>query len=589
MTSNHPSSSGISLGLSARRDKARTPQPSDHADMILFNGKIVTGDAAFRIVDAMAVRGEHLLAVGARDEVMAYRGAGTALVDLHGATVIPGLIDSHHHFTNRAARAFFGVRLDYYTSVRDLLAGIAEKVRDVGPGRLILSNAGNAVELLDELRAPTLEELDAVAPANPLILTLEDGLRVNSRMLERCGLTPETRVPDGGNIGRDPITGRLTGLVAGTAAQFVWQRAGDDGGSARVYSSRQLREALLWAQRQANAVGLTGIRHPASEVQEMRVLQSLWETGELTLRFAMDVGFEPHHQSPEALEASLQQWGVTQPFGDHWLRFNGVGELGIDQSTDGMLLSWPYASLPPAAKGDASYRGIMRVTQAELDRIIVAVHRSGWRPLVHAGGDVAVDMLLNSYEAIHRQDPLTHKRWVVDHAHFGQPRHIERIKSMNLLVYMQYHLYMYYPIFAGYHGAEAVSHLFPARQWLDAGVHVAAGSDYSKMPPNPFEGLYFFITRDTKKWGIKGPEHGVTREQALRMYTWNCAYGSFEEHLKGSLEAGKLADFVVLSDDYLTVPDRAIRDLKSLATVVGGDIVHAVEGKDLTWPDHLRR
>jgi predicted amidohydrolase YtcJ len=583
------SASPLPLGLRARMPRRRPSLGNTRADVILVNGRILTGDAAFRIVDSLALCGEYLLAVGSRDEAMACRGPHTAIVDLHGATVIPGLIDSHHHFLNRAARAYYGVRLDYYTSVRDLLAGIAEKVRDVGPGRLILSNAGNAVELLDELRAPTLAELDAVAPDNPLILTLEDGLRINTRMIERCGLTPDTPVPAGGNIGRDPATGRLTGLVAGTATQLVWQRAGDDGGSARVYTSRQLREALLWAQRQANAVGLTGIRHPAAEVQEMRVLQSVWEADELTLRFAMDVGFEPHHQTPEALEASLQQWGVVQPFGDHWLRFNGVGELGIDQSTDGMLLSWPYASLPPAAKGDSSYRGIMRVTQAELDRIIAAVHRSGWRPLVHAGGDVAVDMLLNSYEAIHRQDPLTHKRWVVDHAHFGQPRHIERIKSMNLLVYMQYHLYMYYPIFAGYHGAEAVSHLFPARQWLDAGVHVAAGSDYSKMPPDPFEGLYFFITRDTKKWGVQGPEHGVTREQALRMYTWNCAYGSFEEHLKGSLEAGKLADFVVLSDDYLTVPDKRIRELKALATVVGGDLVHALGSSLAGWPDELRR
>lgn len=581
-------SSSLPLGLRARMPRHKPSARSTRADVIVVNARILTGDSAFRIADSLALCGEYLLAVGTREEAMACRGPDTAIVDLHGATVIPGLIDSHHHFLNRAARAYYGVRLDYYTSVRTLLEGIAEKVRDVGPGRLILSNAGNAVELLDELRAPTLAELDSVAPRNPLILTLEDGLRINTRMIERCGLTPETPVPAGGNIGRDPETGRLNGLVAGTATQLVWSRAGDDGGSARVYTSGQLREALLWAQRQANAVGLTGTRHPAAEVQEMRVLQSVWEAGELTLRFAMDVGFEPHHQSPEALEAALQQWGVVQGFGDHWLRFNGVGELGIDQSTDGMLLSWPYSSLPPAAKGDAGYRGIMRVTQAELDRIIGAVHRAGWRPIVHAGGDVAVDMLLNSYEAVHRQDPLTHKRWVVDHAHFGQPRHIERIKSMNLLVYMQYHLYMYYPIFAGYHGTEQVTHLFPARQWLDAGVLVAAGSDYSKMPPDPFEGLYFFITRDTKKWGVQGPEHGVTREQALRMYTWNCAYGSFEENLKGSLEPGKLADFVVLSDDYLTVPDRAIRDLKAMGTIVGGDLVHASGSALTAWPDERR-
>ena len=559
------------------------------ADLLLVNGKILAADRNFSIVDAMAVRGNRIMATGDGSALQTLAGRDTTVIDLKGATVIPGLIDSHHHFVNRAARAFHGVRLDFYTNVRDLVAAVAQKAKDIGPGKLVLSTAGNAVELLDDLRAPTLEELDAAAPDNPVILTLEDGLRINSRMIERCGLTPATRIPPGGSIGRDPTTGELTGLVAGTATALVWHHAGDGGGSARVYTSDQLREAMVWAQAEANAVGLTGIRHPHSTQQELRVLQSLWECDELTLRFAADVGFEPHEQSPAELEAALRAWGVVQPFGDHWLRLHGVGELGIDQSTDGMLLSWGYSSLPPAARGNTDYRGIMRVDQQQLDAVIAAVHAAGWRPAVHAGGDVAIDMLLNSYERIHRIDPLTHKRWIVDHAHFGQPRHIERIRAMNLLVHMQYHLYMYYPIFAQYHGEAQVAQLFPARQWVDAGIHVAAGSDYSKMPPNPFEGLHFFITRETKKWGVKGPEQAVTREQALRMYTANCAYASFEEDAKGTLEPSKLADFVVLSDDYMTVSERRIRDLRAVATFVDGQCVFRSTEFSGDLPDRMLR
>jgi predicted amidohydrolase YtcJ len=561
---------------------------SDRAEVVLFNGKILTVNDEFAIASALAVSGARIVAIGSDADVRRMAGPDTALLDLKGATVIPGLIDSHHHFMNRAARAHFGVRLDFYSSVKVLLQGVADKARSVGPGKLVLSNAGNAVELLDELRAPTLAELDAAAPDNPIVLTLEDGLRVNSRMLERAGITPATPVPEGGQIGRD-AAGRLTGLIAGTATPLVLEKASDAGGSPRVYSSAQLREAFLWGQREANAMGLTGIRQPHSELQEMRVLQSVWATNELTLRMAVDIGFEPHRQSPEELERELSHWGVTQPFGDEWLRLNGVGELGIDQSTDGMLLSWPYRTLPPAARGNAGYQGIKRVDQQRLNEIIMAVQRAGWRPLVHAGGDVAVDMLLSAYEAADRVEPIRGKRWIVDHAHFGQPRHIEPIKRLGLAVCMQYHGYMYYPIFANYHGEEPVSHLFPARQWLDAGIVVAAGSDYSKMPPNPFEGLYHFITRDTKKWGVIGPEHAVTREQALRMYTANCAFVSFEERQKGTLEVGKLADFVVLDDDYLTVPAARIKSLRPVATFVGGRLVHERKRFDSGLPAALRR
>ena len=492
--------------------------PEGPADFILFNGKVLTVDRNFTKVEALAVRGDRIIATGSNAEVRALAGSGTALVDLEGRTVIPGLVDAHHHFLNRAARAYFGVRLDFYSNVRDLVSSVGEKARAIGPGKLILSTAGNAIELLDELRAPTIEELDAVAPDNPVILTMEDGLRINSRMIERAGLTPATPVPNGGTIGRDPETGRLNGIIAGTAVPLVLDRASDEGGSPRVYTPAQMREAFLWGQRQANAVGLTGIRHPHTEIYEMRVLQDLWKTGELTMRIAMDVGFEPHHQTPAELGQKLSAWGVTQPFGDEWLRFHGVGELGIDQSTDGMLLTWKYKTLPPAAGGNPDYHGIMRIDQQTLNAIIAEVHRSGWRPVVHAGGDLAIDMLLTAYEEADKISPIAGLRWIVDHAHFGQPRHIERIKKLKLLVSMQYHGYMYYPIFVNYHGTEGVEELFPAREWLDAGITVIAGSDYSKMPPNPWEGIYFFTTRDTKKWGVIGARQAVTREQALRMY-----------------------------------------------------------------------
>lgn len=561
----------------------------DSADLILHNGRILTANESFDIVQALAIANDLIIASGSNEDCLAFRRPNTTVIDLQGRCVIPGLVDSHHHFTNRAARAHNGVRIDYYTSVSEVIAGVAEKAREALPGQLILSNAGNAIELFDELRAPTLAELDEAAPNNPVILTLEDGLHVNTCMLDLAGFNAQTPVPAGGAIERDPTSGTLTGVVAGTATALIWEAASRGGAGARIYSSNQMREAFLWGQRQANAVGLTGVRHPHTEPQEMRVLQSLWEDEALTLRVAMDVGFEPHTQPPEDIARALSHFAVTQPFGDEWLRFHGVGELGVDQSTDGMLVSWPYKVLPPAARGNPSYNGIQRVDQATYNQVIAAVANSGWRPVIHAGGDVAIDMVLDAFEAIDAVEPVYGKRWVVDHCHYGMARHIPRIAKLGACVSMQYHGYMYYPIFASYHGAEEASHLFPARQFIDAGIVVAAGSDYSKMPPNPWEGIYFFTTRDTKKWGVIGPEHRVTRAEALRMYTANCAYMSFEEHIKGTLEPGKLADLLILSGSYLDCSDKELLSLRPLNTFVGGKMVYKDPRSPFDCPDSLRR
>jgi predicted amidohydrolase YtcJ len=580
----------LDLQAGYRRGPPRSaPSLRGPADLILHNGKILTANQDFDIVEALAIVGDRILMSGSSAECLQTCGPDTTVIDLRGHCVIPGLVDSHHHFTNRAARAHNGVRIDYYTSVAEVIAGVAEKAREASPGQLILSNAGNAIELLDELRAPTLTELDEAAPDNPVILTLEDGLHVNSRMLELAAFTPETPIPAGGAIERDPANGRLTGVVAGTATALIWEAASRGGAGARIYSSSQMREAFLWGQRQANAMGLTGVRHPHTEPQEMRVLQSLWEDGALTLRVAMDVGFEPHLQPPEEVARALAHFAVTQPFGDEWLRFHGVGELGVDQSTDGMLVSWPYKTLPPAARGDKNYSGIRRLDQNTYTQVITAVANTGWRPVIHAGGDVAIDMVLEAFESIDAIEPVNGKRWIIDHCHYGMDRHIPRITKLGACVSMQYHGYMYYPIFASYHGAEEASHLFPARQFIDAGIVVAAGSDYSKMPPNPWEGLYFFTTRDTKKWGVIGPEHKVTRAEALRMYTANCAYLSFEEHLKGTLEAGKLADFLILSGDYLMVPDKELLSLRPLNTFVGGSMVYRDPRSPFDCPQALCR
>ena len=558
-----------------------------HADLILNNGKIITVDKVFSIEQAVAIKNDKILAVGTNDHVHKYKGSDTFVLDLKGHSVIPGLNDGHYHFLNRVARSYFGIRLDQHTSVGQILDEIRLKVKQIEKGSIIISNAGNGAELLGEGRTPTLAELDAVAPDNPLMLTFEDGQHVNTRMMEFVGIEPDVQTPPKGRIERDE-EGKLTGVFAGAAQKLLSQGGSGATGEAGNYTADQLYEAFKWGQKLLAGKGVTSYRNPSLQAKEMRVYQRLWENGELTVRVAMDIYVDHEHQSTEDFISELSGWGVKQPFGDEWLRISGVSELWIDQSTDGMLNTWEYKKIPPVGEGVPNYKGIQRITTEKLSNIMIGLNEIGWRPLLHAGGDKAVDIGLDAFEAANAVDSLRGKRWVLDHAHYGQDRHIERVKRLDSVVGMQYHAYMYYPIFAEYHGSEEATHLFPAKQWLDAGIVIAGGSDYSQVPVNLFNGIYFFVTRQTQKWGPIGLEHAVSREDALRMFTINAAYQTFEEDIKGSLEVGKLADFLILNEDYIEVEDKGLRALYPLCTFVGGKAVYTHTDYHPGIPDNLK-
>jgi len=483
----------------------------------------------------------------------------------------------------------FGIRLDQCQSVGEILHAVAEKAKTLAPGELIVSNAGSDATLLEEGRTPTLHELDAVAPDHPVLLTFEDGRHVNSRMMERANITRETPCPPKGAIGRDPVSGKLNGVFAGSAVSLLTPKGGSTAtGEAGNFSTDQLYEAFKWGQPLLASTGVTGYRNPSLSPAEMLVYQRLWENDELTVRVAMDVHVEHVRLSTAEFIEELGHWGVRQPYGDEWLRLSGVSELWIDHSTDGMLNSWAYQKVPPAGEGQKEYFGIQRISLEKLSELHVGMNRLGWRPLLHAGGDIACDIALDAFEAADSVASIGGKRWVLDHAHYGQPRHIARVLQLQAIVGMQYHAYMYYPVFAEFHGADKAANLFPARSWIDAGITVAGGSDYSQVPVNLFDGIYFFITRQTKKWGPIGEEHAVTREQALRMYTINCAYQTFEEHLKGSLEIGKLADLLILNDDFLRCDPEALRYLHPLCTIVGGQVVYQHDSYRAEFPEKLR-
>lgn len=304
----------------------------------------------------------------------------------------------------------------------------------------------------------------------------------------------------------------------------------------------------------------------------MRIYQELHDRGELTVRVSMNYSLDPARSADELIE-DLETWGVSTGFGNAMLRLDGIGEFGIDGGFEGALMSEPYARAPGDEDPD-DYHGLQRIPTGKYEQVMQAMSRLGWRSTSHIVGDRALDIGLDAYEKANAVKPIASKRWVVEHAHYTRPDQFKRIKDLGLMISAQFHPYMAAQTMEHYWGEERTSKVMRMRDWLDAGLIVGGGSDWTLLPANPFWIIYYWVTRDTRLGGVVGPDQAISREEALRVMTINNAYITFEEDIKGSLEAGKLADLVVLSDDIMSVPESDIKDLSVLATFMNGKLVH---------------
>jgi len=263
-------------------------------------------------------------------------------------------------------------------------------------------------------------------------------------------------------------------------------------------------------------------------------------------------------------------WNVRPDEGDEWLRIGGMKTL-VDGGFEGGHMREPYAE--PYGQG-GKFKGIEVVPPDKYMPVVLELNRLGWRVATHAVGDAAVDEVLDAYEAADRERSIRGRRWTIEHFFIARPDHFPRVRALDLAISAQDHLYLAAPSVAKYWGRGRAERVTPMRTFLDQRFLVAGGTDSPVIPYNPFWAMYHFVTRDTISDGIYGAAERITREEALRVYTINNARLTFEESLKGSIERGKLADLVVLSGDYLTVPEAALQSLKALATMVGGKFVY---------------
>ena len=556
------------------------PQAQAPPSQIFHSGRIVTVDPQFRIAQAMAVRDGRIVAVGANDEVMKLAGAGTERVDLGGRTVLPGLIDSHVH-APAASMYEFEQPVPDMQSVEDVLAYFRGRAEATEPGRWIaLSQV--FITRLREQRYPTRDELDRAAPRHPAVFRTGPDASLNSMALSLSGIDEKFQVPAGApcRVERDS-GGKPTGILRNCARHI----RSESGETSPTEADRLARLQQLLADY--NAVGITSIVDANADRNGIALYRALLEKNALTCRTFLAYGVDG--QAPiEKIDAAIRE-AAAHPLHQYndklWLR-------GIKAFLDGgMLTGSAYMRQPWGVSkiysiDDPQYRGVRFIEPDKLYQIAKLALASDLQFTAHAQGDAAVEAMVDAYERINREDfPVRDRRPSITHASFMSAEAIARMQALGIVANLQpAWLFLDGATLRQHFGLERLAYFHPYRTLFERGVTVGGGSDHMQKigslrsinPYNPFLAMWTTVVRQPRGMNAAlRPEQNITREQAIRLYTINNAFLTFEEKQKGSLEPGKLADFIVLDRNILECPVDEIKDIQVEATYLGGARIYA--------------
>lgn len=549
--------------------------PTGRAETMYYNGKIITMWEERPIVEAVTIADGRFLAVGTTQQVGRTVGPDTKQINLDGKTVVPGLIDAHVHAINAGLAERDG-EIPIMKNFAEIRAYVERAVRSTPADKLIFVPKVYSTRLA-ERRYPTRWELDRFSGGHRVMLDNNYASSLNSAALEAAGITSDTPDPANGKIIRND-DGEPTGLVLG-ARQLL-------GGliEQREFSAEDRLRALRKMQKAYSAAGLTSVIDRAMRPEQVRTYQRLWESGELQVRTNMTLrltGEEPI----ETLRAQTRLLAPLTGFGDDFLRIGGL-KVVLD---GGILIGTAYLRTPYGTNtqvygySDPDFRGVLRLPREKLFAWVKFGAGLGWQMSAHTTGGASTDLLLEAFEAVDREESIRDRRFTLIHSNFHNEQSIRKARELNVLVDVQPAWYHFDgPALAEVLGPERMKTFQPLQSLFNAGLVVAGGADHmikfdsrtAINPYHPFFGMWMTITRETVTGEVFNPEQRLTREQALKMWTWNAAYHSFDEEVKGSIEPGKLADMVVISKDYLTCPVQAIRDIEALTTIVGGKVVY---------------
>ena len=537
---------------------AAGPASAQAPDTVLVNGKIVTVDDRFTIAQALAIKGERILKVGTTAEVEALRGPQTRVIDLAGRTVIPGLIDNHAHWVRAAEHD--ELRFDGVTSRQQALKMLADRVHSVPAGEWIVVLGGWSEEqFTDESRGFSLEELDRIAPNNPVVLqAVYNHSYLNSVALIAAKIDAGTPDPQGGRIEKD-AGGKPTGLVRGAGGvAFVAARVPLQNQEAWLANTRKLVSYL-------NSMGVTawldagGRGMGAKHYEPYRYLA---DRGDLTIRLFWTTIRQP--ATPAQVDAVIGEIRDLKPFqGNDYFDNVGWGESVFAPVTTQLL------------RVETNTRA---EDLAQMRRLLLALAERGIYVNSHVEMSTAIDAFLNEYESINKERPIKGLHWSFSHLDQVSEAQLERMKKLGMTAQIHSRPLIQGALMHKVHGDKAWD-MPPFRRIQDSGIHWGLGSDATAVTTsNPFYTLSFAVT-GRMIGGRAVNRQTITREEALIAHTRSNAIFLFQEGNLGSLAPGKYADLLVLDRDYLTVPDSEIKDIRPLVTMVGGKLVHDVTPK----------
>ena len=515
-------------------------------DLIVV-GSIHTMDVATPRVEAFAVSGDRISAVGTAADIRRLAGRNTQVIDARDGSVFPGFIDAHCH--PDGVEELVGVNCNL-PRIADIQAALRKKAAETAPGMWVTGHMYDDTKLADG-RPLTRRDIDAVVTERAVLVVHRGGHTgvANSAAFAAAGVDANTPDPEGGKFYRE--NGELTGRVAEHALDRLRASLKRDDVTPDVR-----RRAVAAFSAQMARSGLTSVHSTGGDEHDLRALEEARDDGQLHFRMYLF--------PMQALFRRLNAAGIRTGFGDETIRIGPVKYVADGSASERtMRMSTPYVGRP-------NDYGILVINQEDLNAAVEEAHRAGWRVGTHANGDVAIDMVLKAYERAQQLVPRADVRHRIEHCTLMNPDLLQRIKAGGVIPAPFYtYVYFHGEKWVEY-GEEKVRWMFAHRSFLDYGIPVAPASDYMPGPYEPLMAIQSMVTRTDFRGRVWGGNQKVTVPEALRICTMNGAYASKEEAIKGSITPGKLADFVVLARDPHTVDPSSIKDIPVLRTFLGG-------------------
>ncbi|MED4750971.1 amidohydrolase [Brevibacillus choshinensis] len=536
------------------------------ADTVFLNGQVITVDADNSVAEAVAIKDNRIVGVGTNAEVERFITAQTKVIDLQGKSLLPGFIDAHLHITIYGTNKL-GVdcKARSITSISELLDALKEQAQQTPVGEWVRA-CGFDESLMMERRYPTIAELDEISIEHPIFVmrTCAHHSIANSVAMAIARYDRNTPDPQGGRIDRDD-SGALTGFLVETAHMKMFELA--------AFTEAEYKQGLRLASEDFVAHGITSV-HDAGGYgpDNYRAMQKAVQEGDVKVRiYAMICAL---NQSEDFVRKMIDA-GIVTGTGDERFRI-GPAKVFTDGASIAptMAMREPFDSRPDDC-------GILYYEQDELNTILGEAHAKGFQITAHAQGDRAIEMLLNCYEAALAAHPRENHRHRIEHAGVSAPDLIERMARIGVVpipnpafIYDYGHTYVK-------NIGKRVGHMFPARDQIDNGIIAAGASDSPVTNFQPLIGIHAAVNRLSKTGQEVGINQRVSIMEAIRMFTWNGAYASFEEGVKGSIEIGKLADLIVIDGCILDTPKDKIKDLHVELTMIDGELVYQKQDEEV--------